>query len=655
MPDWLKAVGDDAAWAYDDALRAEADRADDEDGRDYDALDPERGLPAELAELSAQELYELNPLAYDDPGSDLGDGHRRPPAPWPLCYGDSGDLSALLPHDRTGTGPGFAGGGPLDTLPAGLGLAGHTDQAYAELGTLDDDSLIGVLQAWRRLTSWAQARELALVGALARRRPADGHPPAGPAEVPMHVSPYLDAEVAAALTLTPTSGRATTELSLAFIRRPATWAVLEQGWLDLPRARLIVEMTAVLDDEHASAVEAAVLPGAPDMTTGQLRRALRKAILDVDPEAMRRRREQAEQQARVDAWADPDGTASLAGYNLPPAPALAADRRLTQIATAWKRQGAQGGMDLLRAHAYLALLNGLDTSRPPASLLPGQLRPPTPPGSATPPDPAASASATPASAGEPLPGAQQVPPGLHHPPPADELPPLAGQIHLTVPLTTLLGHGEAPGAAAGYGPVDADTARLLACAAAGHPATRWHITVTSPAGYALATGTTRGNPARRDSTRGNPAGARSVRNGAGQQAPATGPEDTAAPRMGSTGGSGWTVQVTAEPITTGNCDHHNAEPGYRPSPALQRLIRARTTTCTAPGCGRPATRCDLDHTIPHDNGGRTCECNLAPLCRYHHQVKQAENWTLEQPSPGVMAWLTPAGRRYVTLPSQHPT
>jgi hypothetical protein len=125
--------------------------------------------------------------------------------------------------------------------------------------------------------------------------------------------------------------------------------------------------------------------------------------------------------------------------------------------------------------------------------------------------------------------------------------------------------------------------------------------------------------------------------------------------MGSTGGSGWTVQVTAEPITTGDCDHHNAEPGYRPSPALQRLIRARTTTCTAPGCGRPATRCDLDHTIPHDDHGRTCECNLAPLCRFHHQVKQAENWTLEQPGPGIMTWLTPAGRRYVTLPSQHPT
>jgi hypothetical protein len=43
------------------------------------------------------------------------------------------------------------------------------------------------------------------------------------------------------------------------------------------------------------------------------------------------------------------------------------------------------------------------------------------------------------------------------------------------------------------------------------------------------------------------------------------------------------------------------------------------------------------------------------LCRHHHQVKQAEGWTLIQPSPGVLVWLTPAGRRYTTMPSQHPT
>jgi hypothetical protein len=196
------------------------------------------------------------------------------------------------------------------------------------------------------------------------------------------------------------------------------------------------------------------------------------------------------------------------------------------------------------------------------------------------------------------------------------LPPLAGSVNLTIPLATLLGLSQAPGAAAGYGPLDPVTARALACAAAGHRATRWHITVTGPAGRALGHGAARA---------------------------------VAAPDGGD-----WTVAVTAEPLAAGCCDHRTAEAGYRPSPALQRLIRGRTASCSWPGCGRPAVRCDLDHTIPHDKDGLTCECNLAPLCRRHHRCKQAERWRLEQPMPGIMAWHTPAGRRYITVPSQHP-
>ena len=51
--------------------------------------------------------------------------------------------------------------------------------------------------------------------------------------------------------------------------------------------------------------------------------------------------------------------------------------------------------------------------------------------------------------------------------------------------------------------------------------------------------------------------------------------------------------------------------------------------------------------------GRTCECNLAPLCRHHHRCKQAEGWWLEQPEPGVLVWHTPAGRTYTTTPTQY--
>jgi hypothetical protein len=108
------------------------------------------------------------------------------------------------------------------------------------------------------------------------------------------------------------------------------------------------------------------------------------------------------------------------------------------------------------------------------------------------------------------------------------------------------------------------------------------------------------------------------------------------------------------PIARGHCDHAHAEAGYRPSRKLQHLVRARSARCTAPGCGRPAARCDLDHTVPWDQGGITCECDLAPLCRHHHKCKQTQGWRLEQPEPGVLIWRTPAGRTYATAPTVYP-
>lgn len=47
------------------------------------------------------------------------------------------------------------------------------------------------------------------------------------------------------------------------------------------------------------------------------------------------------------------------------------------------------------------------------------------------------------------------------------------------------------------------------------------------------------------------------------------------------------------------------EPGYLPSKALADFVRCRDLTCRWPGCDRPATDCDIDHTIPYAQGGPT--------------------------------------------------
>jgi hypothetical protein len=69
------------------------------------------------------------------------------------------------------------------------------------------------------------------------------------------------------------------------------------------------------------------------------------------------------------------------------------------------------------------------------------------------------------------------------------------------------------------------------------------------------------------------------------------------------------------PVIRGPCEHVRAEDRYRPSRKLQHLVKARNATCAAPGCGRRAASCDLDHTDPRHRGGPTCECNLASPCK----------------------------------------
>jgi hypothetical protein len=60
----------------------------------------------------------------------------------------------------------------------------------------------------------------------------------------------------------------------------------------------------------------------------------------------------------------------------------------------------------------------------------------------------------------------------------------------------------------------------------------------------------------------------------------------------------------------------------------------------------PATRCDLDHTIAHTDGGRTALDNLGLLCRHHHSAKHRGGWTLDQPEPGIFIWTSPTSRTH---------
>jgi hypothetical protein len=101
---------------------------------------------------------------------------------------------------------------------------------------------------------------------------------------------------------------------------------------------------------------------------------------------------------------------------------------------------------------------------------------------------------------------------------------------------------------------------------------------------------------------------------------------------------------------------------YRPPPALRKLVRWRADRCMAPGCGIPASRCEIDHTIDWQHGGHTALHNHAPLCTGHHTVKHHGGWTVTQipHSGGALLWTSPTGRTYHVKPERptphfHPT
>jgi hypothetical protein len=91
----------------------------------------------------------------------------------------------------------------------------------------------------------------------------------------------------------------------------------------------------------------------------------------------------------------------------------------------------------------------------------------------------------------------------------------AGRVTLTVPLGTITGLADRPGALAGLGPIDPWLARDLAAAAAQNPKSTWCVTVTDEHGHAVGHGcarpapkshSKRAGPGRRGSLSPRPAG-----------------------------------------------------------------------------------------------------------------------------------------------------
>lgn len=431
------------------------------------------------------------------------------------------------------------------------------------------------------------------------------------------------AEIAPLLGLSPRSAQNKVARALGLVRDlPKLVALVRSGAIDLQRATAVDDvMREVLDprDEVWNEVHDAIAEQAPGRTMRRLRELTRRAVNNADPEAASRRHEAATARRRVALDPLPDAMAAVTAI-LPADQGQLVDTVLDALADGCRAHLRAAGTpdprthEQRRADAFVALFRSVAYGTPLKVVATGD--------STEPPLFGGRFERATSDAGV---VAWWLPPNL--PRQQGRRP----QITVTMPLSTLTGDDEQAADLAGYGPVPAPLARAIAAEAG-----RYRV-VPLP------------GPARRGA-----AGASAAR-GVGRSPVA--PGGTAV--RSSPGRGGGPALGPPRPVFHGPGDQAECttgDPGYRPAQSLIDRVAAFHQVCRHPGCVRAARRCDVDHVVRYPEG-RTCACNLMPLCRRHHRLKTHGGWAARFTTPeegrpaGTVEWISPLGRRYYDEPT----
>ncbi|MFI0355341.1 DUF222 domain-containing protein [Actinomadura sp. 9N407] len=559
---------------------------------------------------------------------------------------------------------------------------------------LDDSELIEMMAAARRQTAWAQARELAAIAELTARRHIEDE--REPDHRVLSAGESLIEEIAAALTVT---GNAAATLMHTAERLahalPGTRTALEQGRIDLLKARVICDATDGMPDHTSTRIETALLEHAAERTTGQLRRRAKSLARRLAPDLCDELADKAGRKRRVEVWDNATGTAALALLDITADDAHAIHAKITAAASAMRTDGDPRPLDQLRADLATLLLRGhplpdaitaLITTAP--CDVSGTARadaPPSPAHHATHhqrrqygddldragdriPERTASAIIVDAQA-QPEPGTgngrrawqechvitgpisstqtrqgrfilRLGPPRPQRPRPrrpgdrqrSDQQPPLTLQAPAT-PRPSFAEERPALTRPAPPAPRPSGAEKQAPLAENQSGGT---------AGTPLSIAPRAGDDDERHVVEGASPQQhllRTLANDAELRLSAL------RARLRATGQLADLPELASQavrdlhrslvPYRDSWCDTDEAgrhgHPGYRPPAALRRMIEARHSSCVFPTCNRRVQHCDLDHTIAYDAHGPTCGCNLAPLCRRHHRTKQTPGWWLFQP------------------------
>ena len=443
------------------------------------------------------------------------------------------------------------------------------------------------------------------------------------------------AEVAAVLDCSPVTARIRIKQAMRMVSAlPATAAALEQGRVDVGRARMLVDRTAVLAAGLCGPIERRMLPLARGRSKGRLETLVDREVIAADPAAAEQRRLAAVRDRSVSHRVDKDGMGVITAL-LPAEAAVVVFTLVDLIAAANK--GLDGrSVDQRRADAVADIadellrfgfvdLDGLvaRAGRGAASPAAG--------------DADANADAT----------------GAHR------------TNAVTEPADTEPAAAEADVDADTSGPAD------TGAGAGGVVAVPSGAVVVAVPDNAAADAAADVEAAGRDraarlSRAGTRHGRRPHLNVTGAWTTLAGLDDLpghldgygtiTAELLRAIGKSWGTVTAVGVDPTSGTA---TAVGGltYRPRLRVSDEVILVSGTCRAAGCRIPASKCDLDHVVPFNHadpaaGGQTTAAGQLPYCRFHHLLKHHTDWTPHLQPDMTVVWTTATGHAATSYPRE---
>lgn len=430
------------------------------------------------------------------------------------------------------------------------------------MADLSDDALGDLMIAFGRLQSWSAGLQTRVVAERAAR---ESHPLA-------HNS--LVGQVTSELVVTEPEATEVVVRAESGAQHPSVIEALVTGRIDVRKAHTLLRSAAQLTAAERTEAIQRYLPLAPRRTWKWLQARMLAFAKNRHGAAQTAKAETARRGVHLDRAENDMGW--LSAY-LPATDAAAVWGVVDDMAHQLQHTtGEDRTLSQLRADS----LTGIITGR----LLPGDRLTHTDPGTDTSTQEADATDVPVCTCGGKAPVVQEIVQPVR-------IVPTRPVVRVTIPATALLGLDDSPGHLAGFGPIPAETARIIATDAT------WQRLLTDPAtGILTDYSTTAYQPGK------------VLRNA---------------------------IEARDETCTFGWCD----TPGSRCDlDHIQPFDHHRDD--------------DRDSNGPGGSPGQTRAQNLHTLCRKHHLLKTHAGWGIvRDPATGVTTWTTPTGRTHTRPPT----